>query len=153
MDFQQAIKSGFSNYANFTDRAARSEFWYWQLFVVVGGIAAEFLDLAVSYGVFGVGGWPLSTLFWLVTLVPNLAVMVRRLHDIDRNGWWLLLVLIPLIGSIVLIVWWCTKGTSGYNLFGSDPLPPDISLHSKGRSLHPEQTDRAAGGAPDRAPT
>ena len=142
MDFQQAIKSGFSNYANFTGRAARSEFWYWQLFVVVGGIAAEFLDLAVSYGVLGLGGWPLSTLFWLATLVPNLAVMVRRLHDIDRSGWWLLLVLIP-----------CARGTIGYNGFGPDPLPSDISPHSKGRSLHPGQTDRAAGGAPDRAPT
>jgi len=118
MNFQQAIQSGFSNYANFKGRAARSEFWYWQLFVALGGIVAEFLDLVFSYDVFNVGGSPLSTLFWLATLIPNLAVMVRRLHDIDRSGWWLLLFLIPLIGTIVLIVWWCTRGTIGYNRFG-----------------------------------
>jgi uncharacterized membrane protein YhaH (DUF805 family) len=126
MDFQQAIQSSFSNYANFRGRAARSEFWYWQLFVLAGGIAAEFSDFVFSYNVFGVGGSPLSTLFWLGTLIPNLAVMVRRLHDTDRSGWWLLLFLIPLIGSIVLIVWWCTRGAGGHNRFGPDPLPPDI---------------------------
>jgi len=75
MNFQQAIQSGFSNYANFKGRAARSEFWYWQLFVALGGIVAEFLDLVFSYDVFNVGGSPLSTLFWLETLIPNLAVM------------------------------------------------------------------------------
>jgi len=137
MDFQQAIQSGFSNYANFNGRAARSEFWYWQLFVTIGGLAGELLDLVVSYGVLDIGGSPLSILFWLATFIPNLAVMVRRLHDTDRSGWWLLLFFIPLIGPIVLIVWWCTRGTSGYNRFGADPLPTDVSPHSKGRSLHP----------------
>jgi len=137
MDFQQAIQSGFSNYANFNGRAARSEFWYWQLFVTIGGLAGELLDLVVSYGVLDIGGSPLSILFWLATFIPNLAVMVRRLHDTDRSGWWLLLFFIPLIGPIVLIVWWCTRGTSGYNRFGADPLPADVSLHLKGRSLHP----------------
>jgi len=104
MDFQQAIQSGFSNYANFNGRAARSEFWYWQLFVTIGGLAGELLDLVVSYGVLDIGGSPLSILFWLATFIPNLAVMVRRLHDTDRGGWWLLLFFIPLIGPIVLIM-------------------------------------------------
>jgi uncharacterized membrane protein YhaH (DUF805 family) len=63
-----------------------------------------------------------TTLFLLVTLLPNVAVGVRRLHDTDRTGWWLLLVFIPLIGAIILIVWFCTMGTRGYNRFGPDPL-------------------------------
>jgi uncharacterized membrane protein YhaH (DUF805 family) len=118
MNFQQAIPSGFSNYVNFRSRASRSEFWYWQLFLVVGGLVAELFD----YGT-GFRSAPFTTLFWLATLIPSLTVSVRRLHDTDRSGWWLLLFFVPLIGAIVLIVWFCTIGTHGYNRFGADPLP------------------------------
>jgi uncharacterized membrane protein YhaH (DUF805 family) len=120
MNFQQAIRSGFSNYATFRGRAARSEFWWWQLFLLLGEVAAALFDVFVSFGV--VGGSPFSTVFWLATFIPSLAVMVRRLHDTDTSGWWLLLMLIPLIGMIVLIVWWCMEGSKGYNRFGADPL-------------------------------
>ncbi len=63
-----------------------------------------------------------SPLFGLATFLPSIAIGVRRLHDLDRSGWWLLLVFIPLIGAIVLLIWYCAKGTAGPNRFGPDPL-------------------------------
>jgi len=138
MNFQQAIQSGFANYTNFRGRAVRSEFWYWQLFLLVGGLAAEIFD----YGI-GSRFSPLTTIFWVATMVPSLAVSVRRLHDTSRTGWWLLLFFVPLIGAIVLIVWWCGKGKKGYNRFGADPMPVEVSLHAAGRSLHRAQTNKA----------
>ena len=125
MNFQQAVQSVFSNYAKFRGRAARSEFWWFQLFIVLGGIVAAVLDLLANSNV--LGGEPLATLFYLATIIPGLAVSVRRLHDTDSSGWWLLLGLIPLIGMIVLIVWWCLEGSKGYNRFGADPLQPALT--------------------------
>ena len=125
MNFQQAVQSGFSNYANFRGRACRSEFWWWQLFLLLAGIVAAVLDLFANSNVFG--GSPLATLFWLGTIIPDLAVMVRRLHDTDSSGWWILLGLIPFVGMIVLIVWWCQEGSKGCNRFGADPLQPALS--------------------------
>jgi uncharacterized membrane protein YhaH (DUF805 family) len=136
MDFWRAVRSGFSNYANFKGRAARSEFWYWQLFLVIAGLAVELLDLAISFGVFAIRGGPMSILFWLATLVPNLALYVRRLHDTNRSGWWLLILPVPAIGVVMVIAWFCFKGTKGYNRFGADPIRPEVSLHGAGRSLH-----------------
>jgi uncharacterized membrane protein YhaH (DUF805 family) len=67
-----------------------------------------------------------NPLFSLATLLPGLAVAVRRLHDLDSSGWWILLFLIPLVGAIILIVWFCTKGTDGPNRFGPDHLVRDM---------------------------
>ena len=68
-------------------------------------------------------GFQLTTgIFSLVVLLPGIAVGVRRLHDLDRIGWWLLLAFVPLVGTIILIVWFCTRGTPGPNRFGPDPL-------------------------------
>ena len=115
MNFGQAISSGFSNYVNFSDRACRSEYWYWFLFVVLGQIVTAIVDSVI--------GIQLTTgIFSLVVLLPGIAVRVRRLHDLDRSGWWLLLGFIPLVGTIILIVWFCTRGTPGPNRFGPDPL-------------------------------
>jgi uncharacterized membrane protein YhaH (DUF805 family) len=87
MNFQQAVQSGFSNYANFRGRASRSEFWWWQLFLLLGGIVAALLDLFANSNV--LGGEPLASLFYLATIIPGLAVSVRRLHDTDSSGWWI----------------------------------------------------------------
>jgi uncharacterized membrane protein YhaH (DUF805 family) len=125
MTFQEAVRSGFSNYADFRGRASRSEFWWWQVFLVLGGIVAAVLDISANTSL--VGGSPLETLFWIATIIPDLAVTVRRLHDTDSSGWWILLALIPLIGMIVLIVWWCLEGSKGDNRFGADPLQPALS--------------------------
>ncbi|MFZ2139214.1 MAG: DUF805 domain-containing protein [Xanthobacteraceae bacterium] len=90
MNFTQAISSGFNNYVNFTGRAARSEFWYWTLFAILASIAGELIDLALfsSSSTFT----PVQTLVNLALFLPGLAVSVRRLHDLDRTGWWLLLI-------------------------------------------------------------
>lgn len=119
MNFGQAIKSGFSNYVTFSGRACRSEYWLWVLFVVIGGLATAILDAAI-FG-YNPGASPFNGVFGLVTFLPGLAVAARRLHDTDRTAWWLLLVLTG-IGVILLIVWFCFKGTPGPNRFGRDPL-------------------------------
>jgi uncharacterized membrane protein YhaH (DUF805 family) len=116
MGFADAVKLGFSNYVNFSDRACRSEYWYWSLFVIIGEIATPLIDRFIGlHDVF-------STIFVLGTLLPSLSVTIRRLHDLDRSGWWILLGLIPLVGVIILIIWFCTKGTDGPNRFGADRL-------------------------------
>jgi len=115
MGFWQAVASGFSNYVNFSGRACRSEYWYWVLFVVLVDIAAGIIDAALwTYAI--------TSLADLALFLPGLALAVRRLHDLDRTGWWVLLVFIPVIGAIILIVWACTKGTEGPNRFGPDRL-------------------------------
>jgi uncharacterized membrane protein YhaH (DUF805 family) len=119
MGFGQAIQSGFRNYVNFTGRAARSEYWYWVLFAVLLALIARFIDYAVG---FHAGAGIFSAIVGLAVILPDLAVGVRRLHDRDKSGWFLLLCLIPLIGSIILLVWFCQRGTAGVNRFGSDPL-------------------------------
>lgn len=78
---------------------------------------------------FGALGWVMLSLlglWWLVMFIPNLAVAIRRLHDTDKSGWMYLLVLIPLVGGIILLVFYCTEGTRGPNRFGPDPKGPDI---------------------------
>jgi len=115
MNFTQAISSGFSNYVNFAGRAIRSEYWYWVLFVVIASIVASIIDAVLGIRLF-------NPIFGLAILLPSIAIGVRRLHDIDRSGWWLLLNFIPLIGAIVLIIWFCSRGTEGANRFGPDLL-------------------------------
>jgi uncharacterized membrane protein YhaH (DUF805 family) len=119
MNFTQAIASGFQNYVNFTGRAARSEFWLWTLFSVLMTMAASIIDVALFPTA---AASPINSLVSLALFLPSLAVSVRRLHDLDRSGWWVLLVFVILIGWIVLIVWNCTRGTLGPNRFGPDPL-------------------------------
>lgn len=119
MGFGDAIRSGFSNYVKFSGRSSRSEYWYWVLFIlivqlVLGVIESAVLPITVRGLLVGI--------FGLIVLLPNIAVSVRRLHDIDKSGWWLLIGLIPLLGVIVLIVFFCQKGTDGDNRFGHDPL-------------------------------
>jgi uncharacterized membrane protein YhaH (DUF805 family) len=119
MTFGEAIQSAFSNYVNFSGRAQRSAFWYWVLFGFIGGIVVSILDLSI----FGTESYtPLSTLWTLGTLLPALAVSARRLHDINRSGWWILLSFIPIVGIIILIIWWAKPGEPGANRFGMNPL-------------------------------
>jgi uncharacterized membrane protein YhaH (DUF805 family) len=123
MNFLQAIRSGFRNYATFSGRALRSEYWYFALFIVIAGVVAHLLDaylFPLRTVLTGVG--PLGTLTTMALFLPSLAVAVRRLHDIDRTGWWSLLYL-TLIGTIWLIYWACKPGTAGANSFGPEPMP------------------------------
>ena len=98
MNLQEAVRSVLSQYAGFTGRARRSEYWFWTLAVVIGAIVAIIIDSIIGINLFYI-------VFALAVLVPGVAVGVRRLHDISKSGWWILLSLIPLIGSIVLIIW------------------------------------------------
>jgi uncharacterized membrane protein YhaH (DUF805 family) len=118
MQFQDAIQSGLRNYVTFSGRAARSEFWYWTLFAFLVAAVSGILDFALFPSM---GTGPLSGVTSLLLFLPGLAVSVRRLHDLDRTGWWILLTL-TIIGLIVLLIWDCTKGTDGPNRFGPDPL-------------------------------
>ena len=113
------------HYADFTGRARRSEYWYFVLFnfivsiligLSLGGIAGRLNVPALVY---------LVHLWSLAVFIPSLAVSVRRLHDIGRSGWWLLLSLIPLVGAIILIIWHCTDSQPGANQYGPNPKEMD----------------------------
>lgn len=84
--------------------------------------------LIIGYVAFGVadgiiGTYPLLYLLWaIVVFLPGLSVTIRRLHDIDKSGWWILVGLIPLIGSIIILIWLVRRGSDGPNRFGEDPL-------------------------------
>jgi uncharacterized membrane protein YhaH (DUF805 family) len=118
MTFQQAVKSCFSKYVTFSGRATRSEYWYWVLFATLGSIVALIIDTAVL-GFDPSGATPITSIFDLVIALPGIAVGARRMHDMDRTAWWLLLTLTG-IGAIVLLIWFCFRGTEGPNRFGPD---------------------------------
>ena len=102
-------------YAEFSGRARRKEFWMFVLFNFLATFVAGFLD-----GLLGTGG-ALYGLYSLAVLIPSLAVAARRLHDTDRSGWWQLIALIPLIGAIILLVFFCLDSKPGENRFGANP--------------------------------
>lgn len=123
MSFTTAIRSVFSQYVGFGGRARRAEYWWFVLFSVIVSIVTWILDAAL--GTDFDGSVTSSGLFRLIAnlalALPTLAVGVRRLHDTDRSGWWLLIALIPLIGAIVLLVFFVQDGTPGPNRFGPSP--------------------------------
>ena len=109
------------NYVGFSGRARRSEFWYFTLFNLIFAIILMVLDRVLGLaGENGLG--PLYLIYILAVFLPTLAVDFRRLHDTDRSAWWILIAFIPIVGAIVLIVFFCQKGTAGANKYGPDPL-------------------------------
>lgn len=116
MNFMDAVKSVYSNYVNFQGRARRSEYWWWYLFYIVVYIVV----LVVDQTIFGQPAI-LTGLFVLANIIPAIAVGVRRLHDTGRSGWWLLIGLIPLVGAIVLIVFFVMDSEAGVNKYGPNP--------------------------------
>jgi len=109
------------NYAGFSGRARRTEYWMYFLFNILFAIAAVILDNILGLASETLGYGPIYGLYALVTFIPSLAVGVRRLHDTGKSGWFLLIALIPLIGSIWLIVVLATEGVKGPNEYGADP--------------------------------
>jgi uncharacterized membrane protein YhaH (DUF805 family) len=93
MDMEQAVTTCFNKYANFEGRASKSEYWWWWLFVLLATIGCSIVSEK------------LADLVILVTFVPSLAVASRRLHDVNRSGWWQLIELIPFIDFIIMVVW------------------------------------------------
>jgi uncharacterized membrane protein YhaH (DUF805 family) len=119
MDFGQAIATGFRKYVTFSGRASRSEYWYWVLFSIIGGIVTGTVD----YAIFSDNDFssPINAIFNLILFLPSFAVGIRRLHDIGRTGWWVLITL-TIIGIVVLIVWACQKSDTGPNAYGPEPV-------------------------------
>lgn len=105
------------HYADFSGRANRKQFWLYALWLVVVYIVIGILSAALGEK----AGNAVIALVWLALIVPNLAMIVRRLHDTDRSGWWVLISLLPLIGGLILFVFEVLPGTPGENRFGSQP--------------------------------
>ena len=111
--FIEAIRLFFVNYVNFTGRARRSEYWWSVLFLFLVGMVASILDYLIDAQVFG-------TIVSLGTLLPSLAISVRRLHDIGKSWPWIFLSLIPLAGGMIMIVLFCRE-SDGDNPWGPGP--------------------------------
>lgn len=128
MNMQTAVNTVLGKYATFSGRSPRSEYWWWMLALILLMLVLGVIDGALLAPIMGYerfspeAGQPISLLVSLALLLPSLAVSVRRLHDIDRSGWWYLLSLIPVIGTLVLLYWYLQPGTSGDNQFGPEPL-------------------------------
>ena len=127
VSFQNAVGLGFQHYFDFRGRSTRSEYWWWLLFVVLAGIALTIVDMGIGTFNYVSGDGLLSGLFKLATLIPGLALGARRLRDINKSAWWLLmwlsfLLIIPMIiPVIVLLVWAARQGDNGTNRYGPDP--------------------------------
>ena len=115
--FVGALKDGFARYVDFKTRSTRSQFWWWALWSILLGLATSMLDVMLGMGDVG----PLNSLLSLAMFLPSLAVAVRRLHDIGRTGWWYLMIFVPLVGWIVLIVFFCTATKEEPNQWGNPP--------------------------------
>ena len=124
MNMEQSIRSVLSKYATFEGRASRSEYWWWVLAFFIVSAAARLVDAMLMAPLLGFdafaenAGQPLGVLIGLALLIPSLAVSCRRLHDIGRSGWWLLIGLIPLIGGLVLLYWYVQPSDNERNQFG-----------------------------------
>ncbi len=120
-------KAVFENYANFSGRARRSEYWYFILFNIILFVP---LYIIVIFGAANENdgvtmlGFSLMALIFIGLFIPWLAVVVRRLHDINKSGWNYFVRLIPIVGPIILLVWLCTEGSAFRNNYGEDPKNP-----------------------------
>ena len=120
MNFFDSIKSCFVRYTDFSGRSIRSEYWNYTVFIVVLNTLTDYLDSkiqGVSFLESDLIG-TLSILLIIITFIPSLSVSVRRLHDVNKSGWWLLLIF-TVIGIIPLIYWACKKSDDSDNKFGS----------------------------------
>jgi len=126
LDFQRALRSFWKRYRDLRGRSRRSEYWFIQLFLVVTNIAVAIIDLAlmgwdVDRFIANGGGGIVGLVWILVTIVPAVAVLVRRLHDTGKSGWWALVGFLPLVGAVVLLVFTVTDSSPGENKFGLSP--------------------------------
>lgn len=129
MDMQTAVRSVLSQYANFNGRARRSEFWFWTLATFIAGVIVGIIDAILGVMI-------LQWVLVVAIIVPNLAVGARRLHDTGKSGWLQMIGIIPIIGWIVLIVFWAMdstpdnkygpnpKGAGGFAPYGTPPTAP-----------------------------
>ncbi len=124
MSFQDSVRTVLTQkFATFDGRARRSEFWWFALFTTIVQVIASIIDRAILGADSQVG--VVAGIAWLALIVPSLAVGARRLHDTGRSGWWQLLSLIPLVGTIILIIWWAKDGDTAPNPHGNTPKTTD----------------------------
>ena len=117
MNMSEAVSSCLQKYADFTGRARRSEYWYWVLATgIVNAILGVIIGVIPDLGL-------LSGVFSLATLLPGLAVIWRRLHDIGKSGAWYFIMLVPIVGQILMLIWLCQDSDSGSNAYGPSPKP------------------------------
>ena len=130
--FIAAIKKGFANCFDFQSRATRSELWYYYLFAELLTLGAIMIDGLLGLSVrsfsilidsqtieFNVG--PILIISFFLTVIPLTALRIRRLHDTNHSGWWYLLIMIPIIGWILILIWLCKNSDKEDNRFGSNP--------------------------------
>ncbi|EHK89782.1 DUF805 domain-containing protein [Aggregatibacter actinomycetemcomitans] len=108
------------NYATFSGRARRKEYWMFVLFNFIATFVCMLIDAVIQMPIF-------QFVYGFGVIIPYIAVTVRRLHDTDRSGWWILISFIPLVGSIVLLVFMCFDSQSGTNRFGDNPKENAVS--------------------------
>jgi uncharacterized membrane protein YhaH (DUF805 family) len=113
MTFSESVSTCFSKYFVFKGRASRSEYWWFQLIVTPSFVISDFTESDISYLFLGIA---------LVTLIPAISVGVRRLHDTNRSGFFLLISFIPFIGGLILLFFLIPEGTKGKNKYGANPL-------------------------------
>jgi uncharacterized membrane protein YhaH (DUF805 family) len=116
MNFQDAVRTCLTKYVVSAGRAGRAEFWYFFLFNVIVSVVMGIIDAIIGTQILG-------GLVSLALLLPNIMVGIRRLHDTNRSGWWMLIGLIPVVGWIILIVFFVQPGDSGPNQHGPAPAP------------------------------
>jgi uncharacterized membrane protein YhaH (DUF805 family) len=100
MNFMDAVKTCFTKYADFNGRAARPEYWWFVLFILIAVVLLSIISRLIAF------------VFELAVILPHIAVGVRRMHDIGRSGWWLLIGFVPLVGWIILLVFLCQPSKS-----------------------------------------
>lgn len=135
VSFGEAIKRAFSKYCCFTGRASRSEFWWWRLFLgiisfVLNILSSVFMAGAITAGSTGMGAGSLiisilMIIFGLVCFLPDLGLTFRRLHDAGHSGWNILWNLLPIIGQIILLVYFCQQSQPMENKYGPVPNMTD----------------------------
>jgi uncharacterized membrane protein YhaH (DUF805 family) len=117
------------NYAVFSGRARRKEYWMFLLFNIIFLIAAMIIDNVIGTTFGGLSYGLFYCIYSLIVLIPGLAVGVRRLHDVGKSGWFMFIALIPIIGSIWLLVLFCTDSVPGTNEYGVNPKEVESSLY------------------------
>ena len=131
MSFTNAVKAYFLKWNDFRTRSSRSEYWWATIFVVlasypVGGVIGGLIGFTFALAGFSESAMLIALLIamlpvQLFIITASTCLVIRRLHDVDRSGWWYLIVF-TIVGTIPLFIWYCTKGTEGDNRFGKDPL-------------------------------
>ncbi|MEM7375807.1 MAG: DUF805 domain-containing protein [Bacteroidota bacterium] len=142
---KQIMFDAFKKYAVFTGRSSRTEYWLFVVFCFLVGLAVAIITVVIgfssgvpSYAIEDLGE-ALGIVTTLALIIPAFAVGCRRLHDFNASGWWVLVMLIPLLGIIAFIIIGCVEGTKGPNRFGDDPKAVPVAV-SNGTASEPVQT-------------